>query len=200
MKKHTKQLQKGFTLVETLVAILILTMTVGALLSLAAGGFFSVRYARNQIVGDNLLQESLEYLRNNRDTSFAQGMTWTDWLATLNVDENGQGVGYGSNTGCFSDEGCIVDPYTKDAKIRACQDPCDTILFYPNVGFYGYESSYPDPVGGEDAIETSFVRTITAVESENDPDQIIVTAKIQWLNGTNPKTVSQSMVLTNWVP
>jgi type II secretory pathway pseudopilin PulG len=200
MKYNTPQSQKGFTLVETLVAILILTMTVGALLSLAAGGFFSVRYARNQIVGDNLLQESLEYIRNSRDTAVAQGVLWNDWLATLNVDENGQVQGYGSNTGCFGSNGCIIDPYTLDAKIRACSKYCDTILSYPTVGFYGYESTYPDPIGGQEFVATSFVRTITAVESRSDPDQIIVTAKINWLNGTNPKTVSQSMILTNWIP
>lgn len=201
MKKHTLQSQKGFTLVETLVAILILTMTVGALLTLAAGGFFSVRYARNQIVADALAQESLEYLRNSRDTAIAQGVPWGGWVESLTVDEDGNPQGYGSDRGCFSKNGCIVDPYTRLAKLRECREECENILFYERIGFYGYETEYPDPVAGNEAYRTSFIRTVTAAFSEADPDnQVIITARLTWLNGTNSKTISQSMILTNWTP
>lgn len=67
--------QQGFTLIETLIAVFILTLTIGGLLTLAANGYFSVRYARNQIVANNLLQESLEYIRNSRDLLFRLAQT-----------------------------------------------------------------------------------------------------------------------------
>ena len=48
---HTKSsLNKGFTLVETLLAVLILAGCIAALTELVSSGFFSVRYAKNQII------------------------------------------------------------------------------------------------------------------------------------------------------
>lgn len=193
--------QKGFTLVETIVAIFILTMTIGALLTLTAGGFYSVRYARNQIVADYLAQESLEYIRNTRDTARIESVTWDDWKTTYNVNNGGQPVQGGSyNRGCFSEEGCTVDPYTIDPKIVECNGECSPILFYPDSGFYGYETRYPSDINTDNPVETTFVRTIAMQESENSPDQVIVTVTVSWLNGTHPKTVRQSTLITNWQP
>ena len=187
--------QNGFTLVETLVAILILSMTVGALLTLAAGGFFSVRYARNDIVANNLAQESLEYLRNSRDTLIAQGGTWDEWKNLLTADESGSITG-DFGRGCFSDTGCIVDPYTVDPAIRECRDQCENITYFSSHGFYGYEVEYT-LIDGE-RYPTTYIRKIYATET--DPNQVIVTAQMTWLNGTSTKTTSQSTMLTKWTP
>lgn len=191
--------QRGFTLIETLIAILILTLSIGALLSLAAGGFFSVRYARNQIVANNLLQESLEYMRNTRDTSFNQGISWLDWENTiLSVDDSGNPTGTGSD-GCFSQNGCFVDPYATSARIKECPaSGCPNVIYYPDEGFYGYNASYPFTPGPSQPFTTSFVRKITVETSAASSDQLIVSATISWLNGSTPKTISQSMLITNW--
>ncbi|MDB5188745.1 MAG: seg [Candidatus Nomurabacteria bacterium] len=179
--------QKGFTLIETIIAIFLLTMTVGGLLTLTANGYFSVRYARNQITADNLVQESLEYVRNTRDTAFQQGSDWATWLS-----------GFSSN-GCLTATGCIVDPYTTGSRIRACSIACEAITFYPSMGFYGYaDSTYPD-YGQNTAPPalSTYVRTIT-MKQGTDPNQLTVTATLSWLNGTTPKTTTQSILLTNW--
>jgi type II secretory pathway pseudopilin PulG len=198
---HTKQ--KGFTLVETLVAVFILTLSIGALLSLAAGGFYSVKYARNQIVATNLMQESLEYIRNSRDTALQKGMTWADWQKTLQVDESGVSSA-DSFSGCFSDQGCIVDPYNKMATVRQCGASCPPVLYYPDNSFYGYainpakNSDYPfTPISAP--YQTSFVRSIN-ISSAGDPNQIQIDEVVTWFNGSVQKTVSQSMLLTNWKP
>ncbi len=195
-----QQTQKGFTLIETIVATLILSLSIGALLSLAAGGFFSVRYARNQIVADNLLQEALEYIRKSRDEAFIQGVSWDTWRATLNVDSTGGLVGLGTASGCFAANGCSVDPYTSQFKIKACGATCPATIFYPlsSGGFYGYASGvYPFSTSGITPVTTSYVRTITA-ENTNSDQQLLVTARIRWSNGNTTKTVSQSTILSNW--
>jgi Tfp pilus assembly protein PilV len=190
--------QSGFTLIETLIAILILTLSIGALLSLAAGGFYSVRYARNQIVANNLLQESVEYLRNSRDTSFEQGMSWNDWqLNVLSVDGSGNPTGTGVD-GCLGKNLCYIDPYTVDAKIRECPSGgCPHVLYYPDNGFYGYAANYPFSVSTT-PFETSFVRSIDVRPSTSNPDQLIVESEISWLNGTTPRSISQQTLITNW--
>lgn len=193
MHRSQKQLNKGFTLIETLVAILILAMTIGALLTLTAGGFFSIRYSKNELVANNLLQESLEYIRNTRDSYVTEGLRWEDFLQTL------------SQRGCLVDDnagGCMVNPYAVNPQERivSCSRSCDPMLFFPDVGYYGYGT---DPIfSSHDTLsyETTFVRTIHIKRSEivDDGSQLIVTANMRWLNGTNNKNITQTMLLTKW--
>lgn len=198
MKKNQLKHNKGFTLIETLIAILILTLSIGALLSLAAGGYFSVRYSRNQIVANNLLQESIEYIRNSRDTAFQKGQNWTDWqVNSLLVDKNGaSGTG---GQGCFSNNGCYVDPYALVSQIKECADGgCPPIVYFTDNGIYGYaENSYI--FGDSPYFTTSFVKTIKiSTPSSGSLDQLVITATITWLNGQTQKTISQETLLTNW--
>ncbi len=191
----------GFTLIETLVAIFILTLSIGALLSLAAGGFYSVRYSRNQIVANNLLQESIEYIRNSRDTSFEQDILWDEWqINVLAVGTDGNPTGNPSS-GCLGTNGCYVDPYTTGAKIKECQSGvCPFIYYYPNNAFYGYEGNpYPfPPILGTPPFQTSFVRSIKIAPSGSSTDQLVVTSTISWLNGTIQRSISQQTLITNW--
>jgi prepilin-type N-terminal cleavage/methylation domain-containing protein len=187
--------QRGFTLIETLIAIFILTLTVSSLIGLAANGYYSVRYSQNQIVADNLLQESLEYLHNSRDTAAQQGTSWSDWVNSLSVSDTGAIVG-GSNQGCYASSGCIVDPYSNTTQVRACDGTCEGIVKYSS-GFYGYnDSSYPLSAGINTPVPSGFVRTITA--QLNTPDQLTITSTVTWMDGYNPRSESQSILLTNW--
>lgn len=176
--------QAGFTLIETLIAIFILTLSIGGLLTLAAGGYFSVRYSRNQIVANNLIQESLEYVRNSRDTLFEQNGDWNQWLTGF--------------TTCFAASGCIVDPYNSSARVKAASG--QKIVFYPTSGFYGYAgASYPATITtGTAPYATTYVRTVKMSHSVADTNQIIVSSTVTWLNGTTSKTATQSILITNW--
>jgi prepilin-type N-terminal cleavage/methylation domain-containing protein len=194
--------QQGFTLIETLIAIFLLTLTVGGLMTMAANGYYSVRYARNQMVADTLLQESMEYIRNSRDTTIQQGGTWTQWVANFNVSSNGTVLGGPNTQGCFtgsgnSGTGCIIDLYASSASVRACGVTCEAIAFYPG-GLYGYaSSSYTSPLVSGSPTTTTYIRTISMQQNGN-PDQVIVNSTIQWRNGKSLKTISQSILMTNW--
>jgi prepilin-type N-terminal cleavage/methylation domain-containing protein len=59
--------QHGFTLVETLVAITILTISITAPIVLAGEALKNAEYARDQIVAENLAQEAIESVRAIRD-------------------------------------------------------------------------------------------------------------------------------------
>jgi type II secretory pathway pseudopilin PulG len=193
MKKHNQ----GFTLIETLIAIFLLTLTIGGLLTLAADGYFSVRYAKNQIIADNLLQEGLEYVRNDRDSSVQQGVTWQDWTAKYAVCMTGNNNGYG----------CMVDPYTTtaDRHVVACDATCDPFIFYPSTGFYGYgsPSGYPamftQSGGATNAAPYATIYTRTmSMSATSEPNQVILKATVSWYNGRANQTESQSVLLTNW--
>ena len=189
---------KGFTLIETLVAIFILTLTMGALMTLTAQGFFSVRYARNQVVANQLLQESLEYVRNTRDTAMQQsGTTWSAWQTMY--------------APCRSDgNGCVVDAYSgalpKESNESNFQRQ-ESFYFYQNnsdanqatKSFYGYrESSYPASLKGVSwpSFLTTYRRRIFV--DVISVDQVVVRGEITWQNGSAWKTLRQSILLTNW--
>ncbi|MFA6301478.1 MAG: prepilin-type N-terminal cleavage/methylation domain-containing protein [Candidatus Paceibacterota bacterium] len=78
MKNFLKQINKnyqenffsnGFTLIETLVAISIFTMSILGLMSVIASGITDTSYAKQKMAASYLAQEGIEYVRNMRDTS-----------------------------------------------------------------------------------------------------------------------------------
>lgn len=67
MKNFSKQKNKAFTLVETLVAVSIFTMSILGLISVLASGISDTNYAKQKITAAFLAQEGIECVRNKRD-------------------------------------------------------------------------------------------------------------------------------------
>ncbi|MFH1201091.1 MAG: prepilin-type N-terminal cleavage/methylation domain-containing protein [bacterium] len=59
----------GFTLVETLVAVSIFSMSILGLMSILASGISDTNYVKQKIAASYLAQEGIEYVRNIRDTN-----------------------------------------------------------------------------------------------------------------------------------
>jgi prepilin-type N-terminal cleavage/methylation domain-containing protein len=187
---HTTQ--RGFTLVETLLAVLILAACIAALMNLVASGFFSVRYAKNQITANMLMQESLEYVRNTRDTRFQNNDDWTTW------------VGYYTQAKCFTASGCIVDPLWRNPvnppiSVVACPTSgCGAVWYFPDSGFYGYgDTSFNYPFSKNNGYATIFKRTVTFAAVPGS-EEVFVTVTVTWSDGNVNKKIDQSMVIANW--
>jgi Tfp pilus assembly protein PilV len=90
MKKIFKQKNKGFTLVETLVAISIFTMSILGLMSVLASGIADTNYAKQKIVASYLAQEGIEYVRNMRDNLvlFDAVSPQNGWTAFRSANKN----------------------------------------------------------------------------------------------------------------
>jgi len=67
---------RGFTIVETLVAITVLMISVAGPLVVASKGLSAALYARDQVIASYLAQESMEVIKNTRDNNLAEGRVW----------------------------------------------------------------------------------------------------------------------------
>lgn len=105
---------KGFTLIETLVAVLLLTTAITGPLTLASKGLSAALIARDQMIAFYLAQDAVEYVRYARDTNKLVG-GGSDWLA-------GNGTASTKDlTPCLDALGCQIDPTS--GAIAVCPSP-----------------------------------------------------------------------------
>ncbi len=84
-KKEAKSKERGFTIVETLIAISVFSFSLLAFMAVLSQGTSDINYAKKKIEATYLAQEGIEHVRNMRDndilfTSYT-GLTWNDFKA-----------------------------------------------------------------------------------------------------------------------
>jgi len=177
-------IKKGFTLVEAMFAVFILTFTIVGLMTVVSNSLFAARYARDEITANYLLQEVVDYIRNDRDSSVflksAEGSSDTLWESF-----------YTKYSLCNdSGSGCILD--VSKEEIKSCTET-NCYLYYDssaqNKSFYNYDSN--------DGKKTKFRRQIT-VSHGGSPDEITVYVKVMWKNGNKDKSIDLQTSLLRW--
>ena len=101
--------KKGFTLLETLFALTILTTGFFSTFGLLRKSISVTTTNINQLIAANLAQEGIEIIRNIRDSGYVSGDDWNTILLSLNN---------GACNECEADIGDVVlidqsDPYLK---------------------------------------------------------------------------------------
>lgn len=85
MQKFIKEKKGGFTIVETLVAVSIFSMSLLGIMSVLGSGVANTNYAKQKIAAIYLAQEGIEYIRNMRDTNVLYAVDaetgWSNFLA-----------------------------------------------------------------------------------------------------------------------
>jgi Tfp pilus assembly protein PilV len=137
---------KGFSMVEALVAITVLTIGVVGPLSLLANSISNANYAKNQITAFFLAQEGQELVINARNNNRLADPSRVN--PDPNSDENDQlyWLGHYGLRKCIPDAGAGSDVCYVDASADTLEfKPCDGNgkLACPNLknlpeGFYGY--------------------------------------------------------------
>lgn len=164
-----QQTVRGFTLVETLVAIAILMIAI-------VGPFYSVQQAitasyisRDQLIASSLAQEGVEYVYFLRNNNYLAGNSWL--------------TGMNSCTGTY---GCAVDP-TQNT-VTACTAGGCAPLKLSTTGLYTQSGNYP---------VTRFTRTVKI--QTVSATEVHVTVTVTWLTEHNNYTVSINEELYNWL-
>jgi len=76
----SSQGERGFTLVETLVALIILTIAITAPLSIIGNTLNATLFARDQMIATYLASEAIEIVKLKRDNNVMEGKDWKDGL------------------------------------------------------------------------------------------------------------------------
>ena len=125
--------RRGFSLLETIIAIAILVAAVIGPMALSSQSIRSASVARNTILASNLAQEGIELVKNIRLNNRLEGRNWK------------QGLGP-----CGSANGCFIDP--KDLEVGACSANCAVLRFDDSLELYNYDS-------GSNSIFTRIITT-----------------------------------------
>lgn len=167
----------GFTLLEVLIAIFLLTFGIGGAFILINQTMVSSQLTSSRLQASYLVQEGIEIVRNIRDSNFLKvhkGIAGADWLAGL--------------TACAP--GCEAD--FNDTNLVVFSDRYLKI----GGGFFNYDSGQ----------ESSFKRkiTISDLTDLSDPpdglnDRIKVLVEVSWLErGRSHKVTAQELLYRWW--
>lgn len=210
MQKFYTQKNRGFTLVETMVAIFILTLALGALLSVTSNSFYSSRYAKNEITATYLLQEPIDFIRNDRDTIAFQSVedstaTVSGWKAFLAKYGYVEGSG---PTFCFAPEGCYFEPalYPTLLSIFACTpsssgtiDGCPILNYNEDAtasGYYTYQTTNTIPSLFRRKVQMAV--NLNNVDADGHPEEVDIKVTVEWKNGNLLRTRTLQASLLNW--
>ncbi|PCI30690.1 hypothetical protein COB52_01250 [Candidatus Kaiserbacteria bacterium] len=166
-------MNKGFTLVETMVAISVLVVAITAPLTLSSQSLFSAIYAKDQTTAFYLGQEAIEIVRNTRDGNllrYLDGQS-TDWLSGIPTDSNFH-----------------VDVI--DGSLDSCTSCLDTKLKHDGT-FYNHQSG----------TDSRFSRSTKVDIDGTNINEATITVKVEWQTGSfNKRTIELKETIFNWVP
>lgn len=182
MKKlfSRKQNQKGFTLIETLVAVAILVVAIVGPMDIASKGLFSAFYARDEITAYFLAQEGVEFVRNTRDTNYINKINGyvlsdTSWLEGLDSC-----VSDSNEYGCDVDSSWLISDQRElisDAVIGLEASDNPVLKYDEDEAYYSYDSRDPD---------SKFKRKILIIPDgapASSASSALIEATVTWTTG-----------------
>lgn len=167
---------RGFTLIEAMVAITIVSLSVTGPLFTASRAIVAAQLARQKLTASYLAQEGIEYARAMRDNEYLAAYrtgganistdAWTDFLT---------GSSAGSITQCRT-TACTLDPARSMGSgsgfaLQSCSGASCAPLYLAN-GIYTTQS------GIAGSVQTPYTRTIQAIDVSASDVRIVST--VSW--------------------
>lgn len=177
---------KGFTLVETMVAIAVVAITIiGPLYALQQGVVASYA-ARDKLVASALAQEGLEFVygvRNNNYLYNTANAVPRSWFYGLD--------GTDGSPNCTVSRQCTVDTINiGGVPVRECTGSC-TPLNLSTTGLYSHNAPNASNVA------TRFTRTVTLTSISSREMQVSV--RVSWTTAKIPYSITISENMQNWL-
>lgn len=172
-------MKKGFTLIETLVAIAIMMLAIAGPLTIAHKGVQSALYAKDQVTAYYLAQDAVEYVRAIRDHNFLANTSWLTGLALV----------------CKSPKLCSIDTTVSvtSLQITECSPKCNPLSYDSVSGNYNTSGSVSSPFS-----RTITITTPTSASGPTDTDGFNATVHVtvSWDTGlfTQTFTVKENLM------
>lgn len=177
--------QEGFTLIEMLVAISILSLSILASFAAIQGGLKTYNFTEDKIIAYYLASEGIEFIRNLRDENaiknlqaIGSGASTVNWLNGI--------AGVGSDP-CFG-KTCILDSPLKT--ISSCTGSASTCPYLrrdSTSGLYGYNAAWT---------VTPFRRSVTVTSISAIEYRISVT--VDWTTQGSSKSYTLHENIRDW--
>ena len=172
--------KKGFSLVETLVAVSILSLVIAGTLTAVQKGIQSSLYAKNQIFAFYLAQEGMEFIKNIRDENALHSIsglsnTWLTGMAAVAGDP------------CYFGKTCTIDSNLKT--LATCSGGFGTCPYLRQdsaTGLLGYTAGWT---------LTDFKREIQF--QQITADEVLIIIQMSWANGGTNRSFTATETLFN---
>lgn len=177
MKRFTAH--RAFTLIETMVAITILTLSIVGPMTVANRALVAADTASDQLTASYLAQEGIEYVRAVRDDQFLAlypGDTTNAWANFLTA-----------TAGCRAPNVCTFESAGGVGSHSVCPSGVCGPLWLSAANIY-------TQVGG--VTQTSFTRTIQTVQVNANEEEVV--SKVSWSFHGTPYLVTIIDHLTSW--
>lgn len=201
---------RGFTLVETMIAVTIVTLSVAGPLYGASRAFVAAEISRDHLIASYLAQEGIEYVREMRDDEYlaaykASGPNVSDnaWNYFLNGGGSNPSATISSCRTALTY--CTLDPFASMGtgpmySLQTCspRSSCTTTpLYLSSAGTYTQQTS--------SGTKTIFTRTIQAVsvpgapvDALGNPVDVRIVSMVTWDFQGTLYTVTTTDHLTPW--
>lgn len=179
MKNYHQNREKGFTLVETFVAITILLIAVIGPLGLFSKALVDTIFAQNQITSLYLAQEGLELVINYKNNIQTDECGPDDFECLANTNPN---QWLGELVECYGDEGCVIS-FDENNFLISPADVENQILNYDYS-----KNLYTHSVGNTSPTIFSRVIKIVPKRDPSNPDNIYaaeVVSESRWKDRRN---------------
>jgi len=177
-KKEILKKKKGFTLLESIIAIAILLLSITAATTAVQTALSSSIFAKHQVISFFLAQEAVEYIKNTRDNNILQGQNWLNGYAS-------------SGSSCFFGNVCTVDATLSSGAFTFCSGgsgSCPLLRQSQSAPYlYGYNGSWAP---------TGYRREI--VLSQVNANEITAIVNVTFTKGTVSKTITVRESIFNW--
>lgn len=181
--EYKKINNRGFTLIEMLIAIFIFTLALTSLMLVSSRGLRASKEAQNQVVANYLALEGIEAVRNLRDSSLIRFDDSNNWIEVFD-----QGSG-GSNR-CLSEGNPCT--FTLGNQIELISCPNDECQVYLDEDSGIYRNFLNGPTSSRFSL-TPYVREISLVIPPNNVQEIVVEVTVTWNTGS--VTYSENLFL-----